>query len=81
MTCKGCSALIDLKSVENTLLISETEAHCTRIEVALKKQSKVPNREKRNQGKSQRSEQKVTPARMPMASRKKDNGAMHLQAR
>jgi hypothetical protein len=36
MTCKGCSAVIDLKSPDNKLLIKETADHCERLEAVLK---------------------------------------------
>jgi hypothetical protein len=78
LTCKGCSGVIDLNSLENRLLITETEANCKRIEAALKKQSKALDPKKQEEGKRQATPQKRTPARMPMGGGKKDTRASRI---
>ncbi len=37
MTCKGCSAFIDLKFAETQFLIKEAAKHCERMDAALSK--------------------------------------------
>jgi hypothetical protein len=78
MTCKGCSGIIDLASPENKLLIAGTEAHCIRLESALKKRVKAL---KQHHGKPKAKAPKHTTTRIPGSSGKKDTRATHIEAR
>ena len=76
MTCKGCSAMIDLKALENRVLIMETENHCAHIEAALKKESEALGRKRAKVSKPQRKAPNRTATAKPKRSEKTNSRSM-----